>query len=217
MPQGATRGQPAGPLRRPLLDSVLGFEEGRPGLRGPGPGLSSDPWIQLGARQVLPKGCCLSGEACLLAQEEGRPRRSWVLAWVRTLIVKAERSRSEIRSVQHTCLGAGPGRDWKAIQPSDGGGVGEGPELYLMSPSLSHSRAELPWQANHDLVGRGSAGPTGRLPHLPGTQGGSKPGKGVGGGVGPAGGGRHHGAECQRPLRLQTPTNVKTRDKIRTI
>lgn len=57
-----------------------------------------------------------------------------------------------------------------------------------MSPSLSHSGAELPWQANHDLVGRGSAGPMGQLPHLPNMQGGSKPGKGVGGLVGPAGG-----------------------------
>lgn len=51
-------------------------------------------------------------------EEQGRPQRSWVLAWVRKLIVKAERSRSEIHSVQHTCLGAGLRRDWEAIQPS---------------------------------------------------------------------------------------------------
>ena len=79
-------------------------------LLGKGPSLS---WSQLGAREVLPKGCAyfLLLLPVLALDMEGRPPGPWVLAWVRKLIVKPERFGSKIHSAQHTCLGAGLGKD----------------------------------------------------------------------------------------------------------
>lgn len=73
--------------------------------------------------------------------------------------MKPETPRSEIHSVQHTCLGqrwGGTGRQESGLRWR---WRGEGPEPYLMGPGLSHSSMELPWQADHGPVGRGSAGP----------------------------------------------------------
>lgn len=136
IPKDATRGQPpdlgVDPVAcLPLIhqgnhapaNPVLRGWDGVARLLGKGPRLS---WSELGAREVLPKGCaCFPLLLPVLALDmEGRPQGLWVLAWVRKLIVKPERSRSEIHSVQHTCLGAGLGKDGRRQSLCSGGGVG---------------------------------------------------------------------------------------------
>lgn len=119
IPKDATRGQPPDPGVDPVACLPLRHQgnqdpanpvlRGWDGLLGKGASLS---WSQLGAREVVPKGCArfLLLPPVLALDMEARPRGPWVLAWVRKLIVKPERSRSEIHSAQHTCLGAGLGQ-----------------------------------------------------------------------------------------------------------
>lgn len=68
-----------------------------------------------------------------------RPRGPWVLAWAGKLIVKPERSHREIHSAQRTCLEAGLGRDWEAIEPPAVAVVWGGPRALSDGPGLSHS------------------------------------------------------------------------------
>lgn len=130
IPKAATRGQPPDPEGSlPPSQTSRRSGPGNPvlrgwdGLLGKGASLS---WSQLGAREVVPKGCArfLLLPPVLALDMEARPRGPWVLAWVRKLIVKPERSRSEIHSAQHTCLGAGLGQVGRRWSLCSGGGVG---------------------------------------------------------------------------------------------
>lgn len=123
-------------------------------------------------------------------RHRGGPRGLWALAWVRKLIVKPETSRSEIHSVQRTCLGRGWGVTGRQESCLPWRWRGEGPEPYLMGLAFLTAQWSRPDRPTMAQWAGALQAPRAQPPHLPKRQGGRGPGKGAGGGMCTTGGER---------------------------